>query len=81
MKLSDASLPVWERGLKSPIKQTVEFDINVAPRVGARIEIGVISDDVIDDYMSLPVWERGLKCAHVPSPIYPFGRSPCGSED
>ena len=54
------SLPLWERGLKSPPAVSFTPRTHVAPLVGAWIEI--LSPAVtIDMARSLPLWERGLK--------------------
>ena len=69
------SLPSWERGLKynNNGKRITEKD--VAPLVGAWIEIypdrlhtGLI--------MSLPSWERGLKSQHIYQNLHPRGSLP-----
>ena len=54
-----ASLPSWERGLKSVNITWVNHN-PVAPLVGAWIEIVPKLCD-IPDPVSLPSWERGLK--------------------
>ena len=74
------SLPLWERGLKSTELEKYYKSRNVAPLVGAWIEIVILSS-VIERVMSLPLWERGLKLHCSGSPRNAFGRSPCGSVD
>ena len=55
------SLPSWERGLKSRYAERASDRIDVAPLVGAWIEIPYGVGAVITDPASLPSWERGLK--------------------
>ena len=54
------SLPSWERGLKSQDAQSIELEYEVAPLVGAWIEMKLEST-VTNMKESLPSWERGLK--------------------
>ena len=54
------SLPSWERGLKSTAEENPSCWCNVAPFVGAWIEIGRVSKSTFSP-ASLPSWERGLK--------------------
>ena len=54
------SLPAWERGLKLLDGELLDPGVEVAPRVGAWIETGVISSAGWSG-LSLPAWERGLK--------------------
>ena len=51
---------MWERGLKWLTKALGRRLTEVAPRVGAWIEMGILSVS-LNFGMSLPVWERGLK--------------------
>ena len=45
--------------------------MQVAPHVGAWIEIPAERELIIGEMESLPMWERGLKCS--PVQIYPPG--------
>ena len=58
--MTQGSLPSWERGLKygPEVKGTVPEQ--VAPLVGAWIEIDIDNDKILV-HGSLPSWERGLK--------------------
>ena len=77
-----ASLPSWERGLKSGmVIEKAVFVIIVAPLVGAWIEISDFAREKYSE-MSLPSWERGLKSAsRTDWMITNPGRSPRGSVD
>ena len=55
-----ASLPSWERGLKSLEEYQESMKGIVAPLVGAWIEISCRKPP-FDCCASLPSWERGLK--------------------
>ena len=55
-----ASLPLWERGLKSCTINASCLAKLVAPLVGAWIEIDTLHR-VSRSVRSLPLWERGLK--------------------
>ena len=55
-----ASLPLWERGLKSLEEYQESMKGIVAPLVGAWIEISCRKPP-FDCCASLPSWERGLK--------------------
>ena len=55
------SLPSWERGLKCLIENPYISPHDVAPLVGAWIEIGLTQKEVSVLLESLPSWERGLK--------------------
>ena len=55
------SLPSWERGLKLQIIRISAAALNVAPFVGAWIEIYLYYYTPQRADMSLPSWERGLK--------------------
>ena len=57
------SLPSWERGLKSFYLLSCLECLNVAPLVGAWIEIFLIGHNR-SHAPSLPSWERGLKCCY-----------------
>ena len=61
---TNLSLPVWERGLKCLFPKTSSRCPQVAPRVGAWIEICCSLCNPPAD-SSLPVWERGLKLTGV----------------
>ena len=54
------SLPSWERGLKSNPNVYYGCGCNVAPLVGAWIEM-MNQRRLKRIHMSLPSWERGLK--------------------
>ena len=54
------SLPSWERGLKLHPVCVMQERAEVAPLVGARIEICNYAEKE-RGFMSLPSWERGLK--------------------
>ena len=54
------SLPLWERGLKSKKYKCGKHMENVAPLVGAWIEIKMWRKIILQT-KSLPLWERGLK--------------------
>ena len=55
-----ASLPLWERGLKSFFGILTSNFFPVAPLVGAWIEIDKLRRHFVQ-CVSLPLWERGLK--------------------
>ena len=75
------SLLSWERGLKSLIR-LVGLVVEVAPLVGAWIEIPFLVFSTFRSGSSLLSWERGLKSwsASV-SPTIGEGRSSRGSVD
>ena len=58
------SLPSWERGLKSKFWCGNYIPEEVAPLVGAWIEISSGNRYPIG-VPSLPSWERGLKCSSI----------------
>ena len=55
------SLPTWERGLKCWLLQWFQSAGQVAPYMGAWIEISNMPAVIDQEEMSLPTWERGLK--------------------
>ena len=62
------SLPSWERGLKCIPGTGAIIKKDVAPFVGAWIEIQIHSKKKEMLWMSLPSWERGLKLLD-PNPV------------
>ena len=54
------SLPSWERGLKYILANNISHPIDVAPLVGAWIEMSPVAS-TFHFKRSLPSWERGLK--------------------
>ena len=75
------SLPSWERGLKSTSVVCHNVIPEVAPLVGAWIEIEFKKTILTQDFKSLPSWERGLK-SYVTKIRKCVGcRSPRGSVD
>ena len=56
-----SSLPTWERGLKSMYGRIDGDPLNVAPYMGAWIEISNNLSVSFISFVSLPTWERGLK--------------------
>ena len=55
------SLPAWERGLKCFMKYSLNHQEEVAPSMGAWIEIIIDLAEGRTHVVSLPAWERGLK--------------------
>ncbi len=55
-----ASLPTWERGLKSSPQRQSMSQPSVAPYMGAWIEMFMLAAPDMYE-ASLPTWERGLK--------------------
>ena len=56
------SLPLWERGLKLAKVEVEQSQTEVAPLVGAWVEI-LCQRQGQGMVQSLPLWERGLKFA------------------
>ena len=74
------SLPSWERGLKLDVATGNSKTAEVAPLVGAWIEITVLRS-CRSILPSLPSWERGLKYTILWIIVRYCGRSPRGSVD
>ena len=74
------SLLSWERGLKCPDVIFFFQKVNVAPLVGAWIEIS-FSTLATSGRVSLLSWERGLKYRHRHSQCDNMRRSSRGSVD
>ena len=74
------SLPSWERGLKLDVATGNSKTAEVAPLVGAWIEITVLRS-CRSILPSLPSWERGLKSESFGDVRDYSRRSPRGSVD
>ncbi len=55
------SHPIWVRGLKSERHRQVYVYPDVAPYMGAWIEIAWSKEQISVDVTSHPIWVRGLK--------------------
>ena len=69
------SLPSWERGLKWSGMAGTTAELQVAPLVGAWIEMIFMFFHLLNIW-SLPSWERGLKSLSVTAmPLHPASRA------